>query len=104
MGMPWWSEELYRIYGRNPANGPLPYEDHPQLVHPDDWEWFDATVQNTAKSGDPFDIILRILRPDGSVRFINSICQPVTDDTGAVVEMRGTIQDMYGKLLRSSSP
>ncbi len=93
-GMPWWSEELYRIYGRDPADGPLPYSEHPKLVHPDDWDWFDATVQATAKSGEPFDITLRILRPDGSVRYINSICQPITDDTGAVIEMRGTIQDV----------
>lgn len=93
-GMLWWSDELYRIYDRDPADGPLPYEEYPQLVHPDDWEWFDTTFQATAENGTPFDIILRIMRPDGSERIINSKCQPLTDDTGAVVEIRGTIQDV----------
>ena len=98
-GMHWWSEELYKIYDRDPANGPLPYSEHPKLVHPDDWGWFDTTVQNTAETGAPFDIVLRILRPDGSVRYINSICKPLTDDTGAVLEMRGTIQDVTDRKL-----
>ena len=93
-----WSEELYRIYGRNPADGPLSYEEHPKLIHPDDWGWFDETIQNTAKNGAQFDIILRILRPDGSIRFINCICKPFIDNTGAVVEMRGTIQDVTERM------
>ncbi len=93
-GMSWWSEELYRIYGLNPSDGPLSYAEHPKLVHPDDWEWVDATVRDTAENGTPFDIILRIMRPDGSERVLNAICQPVKDDTGAVIEMRGTIQDI----------
>lgn len=93
-GIPWWSEELYRIYGREPADGPLPYSEHPKLVHPDDWEWFDATVKETAKTGQPFDIVLRIIRPDGSIRYINSICKPISDKFGNVIEMRGTIQDV----------
>ncbi len=93
-GIPWWSEELYRIYDRNPADGPLPYSEHPQLVHPDDWERVDAIFRQATETGDPFDVVFRILRPDGSVRTINSICKPLLDDAGGVVEMRGTVQDI----------
>lgn len=93
-GISWWSEELYKIYGLNPADGPLMYEEHPKLIHPDDWQRVDVTFRDSVEKGIPYDIIFRILRPDGSERILNAICNPVTDDTGAVVQMRGTIQDI----------
>ena len=93
-GTSWWSEELYRIYGLNPSDAPLSYAEHSQLIHPDDWEWVDPLFRDAVENGTPFDIVLRIIRPDGSERVLNAICQPVKDSTGAVIEMRGTIQDI----------
>lgn len=97
-GKLFWSKVLYNIYGLNPENGPLSYADHPKLIHPDDWERFNATVIHTQKTGDPYDMVIRIVRPNGDVRFINSICKPLVDSKGKVVELRGSAQDVTERI------
>jgi PAS domain S-box-containing protein len=89
-----WSEQMYDILGLDPANGPPNLAEHQTFIHPDDWEEFEATVQQAVEHGTPYDIILRIQHPDGTKRFINAIGTPITDEAGAVIELRGTIQDI----------
>ncbi|WP_372807285.1 ATP-binding protein [Pontiella sp.] len=90
----WWSEEVFRIFGRDPADGQPPYSDYPTIVHPDDWPRFDAAVRAATGAGTPYDLTLRILRPDGSERIVNSICKPRKDESGAVVDLHGMVQDV----------
>ncbi len=94
VGVPWWSEELYHIFGRDPADGPVPYAEHAALFHPEDWPAVERLVQETVASGKPYDRVFRVVRSDGEVRVINTICRPRLDAAGAVVELRGTIQDI----------
>ena len=41
-----------------------------------------------------FAVDFRIIRPDGSIRFVHSKGQPVLDDAGATVEVMGVIMDV----------
>ena len=52
---------------------------------------FNTTVQYSIKTGEPYDIVIQ---PNGVERVINSICTPITDVNGLVVELRGTVQDI----------
>ena len=42
-----------------------------------------------------FDMDVRIVRPDGSVRYVHSLGRPVLDEKGEVVELMGVVMDIH---------
>ncbi|MDD1469107.1 PAS domain S-box protein, partial [Dolichospermum sp. ST_sed5] len=60
-------------------------------IHPDDLEQFIMALQNN-KNG--FDIECRIMRPDGSIRWINDRAFPLKDETGEVYRVVGIAEDI----------
>ncbi|MGA2090632.1 MAG: PAS domain S-box protein [Endomicrobiales bacterium] len=87
-----WSEEMFKIYGRDPQKGVVPYEEHPQFIYQDDWEMFDQAVQGALK-GVPYNIIVRVRFSDGSIHYANTQGNPQYD-AGAIVGLSGTSQDI----------
>src|SRR6266542_3847126 len=63
-----WSDELYRIYGLEPQSVPIDLESFLARVHPEDRARTLELVGNAMTNGQPFEYSERILRPDGSVR------------------------------------
>lgn len=91
-----WSAQLSRIHGLRPEDlgGPVHLMFF-HLIHPDDrdriiagWEWLLRERQ------DPAPQEYRIVRPDGSVRFLYSQGRLVRDATGRPVKFIGTSQDI----------
>ena len=37
-GIPQWSEEIFHIFGLDPAQGEPSFEAHQKIIHPDDWD------------------------------------------------------------------
>ena len=70
------------------------YEQFLSMVHPDDRERIRAIHQQAYATGEPYEMIERIVRPDGEVRYLSSNGQVVTDETGTPVRMRGTCIDI----------
>jgi PAS domain S-box-containing protein len=70
--------------------------EHPQsyieTVHPDDREIVAATIQQPLKTG--FDMQYRLLRRDGSVRWIRDRGFPVQDSGGQIYRMVGIAEDI----------
>ena len=60
----WWSEELYRIFGIDPAEAPLSLELLFSRIHPDDRERFKAQIASL----EPHSTDYRIVVPGGAVR------------------------------------
>lgn len=89
-----WSPALFELYGIPPDEGPLTYEGVLEIVHPDDREAFGAAVQRAVEEARPFQLEKRIIRPDGSVRWMHSRGEPETDEEGRVVRLLGTSQDV----------
>jgi PAS domain S-box-containing protein len=95
-----WSEEMYRIYGRNRADGPMAYEDFLSAVHPDDREFVGRVIGDSFGSGTPYEFEHRIVRPDGTVRTLQAFGQVVIDDSSnKAVLMAGTGQDITERKL-----
>jgi PAS domain S-box-containing protein len=90
----WWSEELYRIYGVDPARFAASYEGFLALVHPDDRAETEATVRTALDARAPFSFEHRIVRPDGSVRRLHGQGSVVCDAGGRPLRMLGTGQDI----------
>jgi diguanylate cyclase (GGDEF)-like protein/PAS domain S-box-containing protein len=87
-----WSEELYRIYGREPANFTLNPQTLATTVHPDDAERVQAYAL-ALMSGDALvETRFRVRRPDGSLRTVFARGERV-DENGHTV-LRGIQQDI----------
>lgn len=89
-----WSEELYRIYGLSPQDVNLTLEGYLERVHPEDRSLLKETVEKAASSLTSFTSEHRIIRPDGSTRFILARGEVVRDDAGRAARMLGTGQDI----------
>jgi len=88
-----WSDELYRIAGRDPLLPPPSFSEHFQLFTAESWEQLRHTVEETQRTGAPYSLILEMVRPDGTTRWI--IGRGETQrDAGGLVWFHGTVQDI----------
>src|SRR4051812_28914567 len=90
----YWSEEMFRIMGFDPRDGLPGREAMWQRIHPDDRNQLRANVE-LAKSGKGgFSSECRIVLPDGTVKYIESIREPVFSANGELVEVLATHVDV----------
>jgi PAS domain S-box-containing protein len=93
-GTPQWSEEIFYIFGLDPAQSEPSFKAHQKIIHPDDWYIFNNAVTKASIEGIPFDIEFRLLRPDGSIRWMNAKGNITRDGEGHIVRIFGTAQDI----------
>jgi PAS domain S-box-containing protein len=89
-----WSTELYRIYGLSPETYTPSYEQYLTLVHPDDRERVIAATNRVFHEHVPYSHDERIVRPDGSLRYLHTWAHPVLDGAGRLVRLVGVCQDI----------
>ena len=89
-----WSEELYRIAGRDPSLPAPTYAEHPRQYTPTSWERLDCAVKNALATGEPYNLELELVRPDGSTRWTNAIGGVKRDEGGKVIGLHGILQDI----------
>jgi two-component system sensor histidine kinase/response regulator len=77
-----WSHELYRIFGLQPQEFDATYEGFLACVHPDDLELIKREVERAYREGIPFSFEHRIVRPDGTVRWLFGRGRVETDEAG----------------------
>ena len=93
-----WSEEMFRIFGLKPDQGTPFHAEQKKIVHPDDWQRFETAVRAAVK-GKPYGLELRILRPDGSMRYIFTMGEAEVGQNGEVKGLFGTTQDITERKL-----
>jgi PAS domain S-box-containing protein len=89
-----WSDELYRIYGLAPQACGITFESFLARVHTDDREKVTRSVSEAVKKQSPVHYRERILRPDGSVRELDSMGEPRFDERGRFTGLVGTCRDV----------
>jgi len=97
------SDELYRICGLDAEQFESTHETWLQLIHPDDRAEALRLVDAARCEHAPFDFLHRFIRPDGSVRILRAQGLVETDDTGQVVRVFGTSQDVTDMKLAEDS-
>ncbi len=93
-GVTWWSDELYRIYGRDPAKGPPSLEDLEPYHQPDDFARLRTLVERALTTGEPYAQETWFRRPDGAVVWVYGNGEVIRDAEGAIVGLRGTTLDV----------
>jgi PAS domain S-box-containing protein len=94
VGVPEWSDEVYRIYERDPGLGPYPLADYKNLYKDEWWDIFSTAITNAIKEGIPYDIELKLEFPVGTVKWVHALCQPEQEKGPLGYRIRGTIQDI----------
>src|SRR4029077_7643398 len=88
------SEEIYRIWGFDPAQGVPSREAVFQRIHPDDRARFYARGQGALGEKRRYSIGYRIVLPDGTVKHLESIGEPEFSATGELVQIVATQIDV----------
>lgn len=89
-----WSDELYRIVGLSSFESNLTYDVYIKYIHQDDLENFKKTTKNVLKDKKSYSIGYRIIRTDGSIRFVHERGEVSTDANGNPINLLGTVQDI----------
>jgi len=89
-----WSDELYRIYGLTPQEGPIDMAMVSEMIHPDDREHVFRAAGEAVRSGVHSEAEHRVVRPDGEVRTVQGLGTVKRDASGRAYEMFGTVQDI----------
>ena len=89
-----WSVETCRIFGF-PDPPPSPhYSEFRARVRPEDREAVDRGLRESFETGEPRPLEYVFILPDGVRKNIETISQPVKDETGTVLRLMGTVMDV----------
>jgi signal transduction histidine kinase len=93
-GRLFWSLEHFRIFGVDPALTRITYHAFFQMVHPEERAHVTCEFEAAVRAGRDFDAEYRIVRPDGSVRYIHSRAHALCGETAELTEYVGTVVDI----------
>src|SRR5690606_7698460 len=89
-----WSDETFRILGFEPQSF-VPGENQTLGAIPiEEREWVKSVSQALFTEGWPFSIEHRIVRPGGSIRWVQSQAEAVRDETGKIARYVCTLLDI----------
>jgi diguanylate cyclase (GGDEF)-like protein/PAS domain S-box-containing protein len=94
----WWSEELYRILGVDPAVEKPSFELFVERTHPADKERLRDAMDRALVRGGPNSIDVRIVLPDGTEKFVHSHGEVTFDAGGRPIRVSGTLQDVSDRV------
>jgi PAS domain S-box-containing protein len=88
-----WSDELFHVYGLDPAKKAPSLEEYLACVHPLDREFMRSLIKRMVREASGCDVTKRIVRPNGEVRHIRCVGSPVVED-GVLQRIIGTAMDV----------
>lgn len=91
---PTWSTELFRILQVDPDTPAPSMADQEKIYTPDSMVRLRTSVEETMRTGEPYEIELECVREDGSRRWLLSRGEQWCDNQGEVIGVRGTALDI----------
>ena len=89
-----WDDQMYKLYGINREDFSGAYDAWQKGLHPDDRKAGDEAIQLALKGEKDFNIIFRVVWPDGTIRFIRAYATVERDTTGKPLKMIGVNFDV----------
>jgi two-component system, cell cycle sensor histidine kinase and response regulator CckA len=89
-----WSDELYLMFQVDKEGFENNYESFLNVVHPEDLELITKTLKQVTEEGAQFEFDYRVCLPNGDEKIIHNVGRANRDDTGTVVRLFGTAQDV----------
>jgi PAS domain S-box-containing protein len=88
------SEEWYRIYGFDLEQGMSAWEHKLQRVHPEDRAKWRRAVDRAIVEKSDYEVDVRLLLPDGTIKYVHTVGHPVLSASGDVAQFVGTSMDI----------
>jgi len=88
------SEESYRIVDLDPRQGLPDRETLLRRIHPDDRDRVDAEIQAALRQQRDYELEFRIVRPDGTIKYLESTGHPLLSADGHAIEILATYVDV----------
>lgn len=86
-----WSEEVFGLVGRTKSEGAPTGDEFMELVHPDDREPLQETIDTILPSGAASELMVRMRTPSGVYRRLLFRGKPVFGDDGEMIEVYGVM-------------
>jgi PAS domain S-box-containing protein len=90
----YWSKEMFRIFGLDPAATPPSYMEVVRRLHPEDARYYTPVVEHAIRDRTDFETDHRLLLPNGAAKYIHVVGHPVVNASGDVIELVGTAMDV----------
>ncbi len=91
-----WSDEIFHIFEIDKEKFGASYEAFLNAIHPDDREKVGQAYTESVASHTAYEIVHRLLMPDGRIKWVNERCQTYYDKQGKPLRSTGTVQDITG--------
>lgn len=89
-----WSEGMYRLLDRNPALGPMRYQELIELIHPEDRKLWTSARKLLYSDSIPLRSEFRVVWRDRSIHHLTIKARPVDTAEGATEKIVGAVQDI----------
>jgi PAS domain S-box-containing protein/putative nucleotidyltransferase with HDIG domain len=89
-----WSDELFRIFQREPQEGAPSFAEHPAFYHPDDMALLRQAVEAAVADGTPYELELRAIRKDGETLVCVARGVAEMGPGGHFARLFGSLQDI----------
>ncbi|MBN2524798.1 MAG: PAS domain-containing protein, partial [Deltaproteobacteria bacterium] len=96
----YWSDEIYNIFGIDPHRFEATYEAFLGVIHPDDRQLVHDAYSNSVKNNQQYEVSHRLLRADGSIRFVQEKGETFLDIHGKPLRSIGTVWDITERKLQ----
>ena len=94
-----WSQELYEIYGVNPASFTPTMELFADFIHPADRDRLNTVMNDLVSGGQPVALDFRIILRDQSIRYLHATSAVSSvDENGKGLVYIGTTQDITERM------
>lgn len=101
-GTRFWSDEMFRLLGLDPAAVAAEWSLFLDSVYPDDRDKVAAAQERAIQSGGALDIEHRVVLPDGRVRWVHELGEIERDRDGRAVRLVGTMRDVTERHMASA--
>jgi PAS domain S-box-containing protein len=89
-----WSDETYRIFGLEPQEFAATYEAFVERIYPEDRDRVNNAYTHSLEVDEAYEIEHRVIRPDGTVRYVVERCEHNHDSQGNISGSIGTVFDV----------
>jgi PAS domain S-box-containing protein len=93
----YWSDEIFRIYERNPNLGVPGYDEIMTMHSPADAKKLEKAVIKALEHGTDYDLDLTAIMPSGKKKNLHIIGRPIKNTRGEVTNIKGTVQDITNR-------
>jgi PAS domain S-box-containing protein len=89
----YWSQELFGLFDFDPEEGIPSTEGMLRRIHPDDRVPVLAALRRAVREKTVYDFDCRVVRPDGTTRYVHTAFSPILNAAGDAEDMIGTVMD-----------